>query len=198
MSPMRRDTRDDRVHWETRYAEEIRESAPSRWVTRQIAGLPAGSRCLDLACGAGRHAALLASAGHIVLALDFVEQAVRRAVSIAGAIGLVADASALPLRPRSLDCIVCVNFLDRTLFPALVALLRPGGRLIYETFTRENLAVPAERRRGPSNPAYLLGPSELIALVQPLTVVDSHEGLVSDAAGERYVAAVLAVNESRP
>src|SRR5690606_35954799 len=43
--------------------------SPSQWVVRFLPLIQDG-RVLDLACGGGRHARLLASAGHPVLAVD--------------------------------------------------------------------------------------------------------------------------------
>jgi tellurite methyltransferase len=185
--------RDDRAHWTARYAAEIRESAPSAWVAAHVASLAPGAVCLDLASGAGRHAALLAAPGRTVVALDFVEMVARRASRTGRVVGVVAEAAALPLRAASFDLVVVVNFLDRSIFPTLASLLRPGGRLIVETFTVENLQrVAADRRRGPSDPAFLLTPGELPRLVEPLRVLASREGLVRDEAGERWVAGIVA------
>lgn len=87
---------------------------------------------------------------------------------------------------------LCVNYLDRSLVPRLAHLLRPGGRLIIETFTTAQPALG----RGPANPDYLLQPGELRPLVAPLHVVEYSEGLVQDDAGERYVGRMVAVNEA--
>src|SRR5262245_27382081 len=43
---------------------------PSPWVVRVRSLVPPGGELLDLACGAGRHTALLAARGHPVLAVD--------------------------------------------------------------------------------------------------------------------------------
>jgi SAM-dependent methyltransferase len=127
--------------------------------------------------------------------VDFVARAVATAAARHPAIlGVVADTRALPFASASLDAIVCVSFLDRALFPVLARLLRPGGVLVYETFTLEHLDLVASgRSRGPSNASYLLGRSELPRLVAPLAVREAAEGLVIDDAGERHVARVVAV-----
>ena len=49
--------------------------------------------------------------------------------------------------------------------------LRPGGLLVYETFTREQA-----RRGKPTNPAFLLEPGELRTLVAPLEILFEREG----------------------
>lgn len=153
--------------------------------------VPAGALVLDLAAGAGRHARAIADTGRPVVAVDFVEAAVRRAVRGSPLVeGVVADTVALPFLPGTLPAIVCVNFLDRALFPRLIGLLELGGFLVYETYTVEHLSLDAVR--GPRNPDYLLRPGELRTLVAPLTVLEYREGRDRDEAGERHVASVVA------
>jgi len=189
------DSRDDRAHWEARYADAETAWPASPWVVRQCLALPAGCTIVDIAGGSGRHAVPLARAGRTVIVVDFIPTAVRTATQRdSGILGAVADVRALPMRDGSLGAIVCVNFLDRTLFPSLVGLLLPGGALIYETFTRRHLdLVRAGRAHGPRNPTYLLDDGELRMLVAPLVVQEYTEGLVADEVGERHVARVVAV-----
>ena len=61
-------------------------------------------------------------------------------------VDLEADDGVLGRDPA--DVIVVVHYLHRRLFPSLISALRPGGLLIYETFTQ------AQAMRGnPTNPA---------------------------------------------
>jgi hypothetical protein len=85
--------------------------------------------------------------------------------------------------PQTYDVIVVVHYLHRPLFHTLLAALRPGGLLVYETFTRAQAA-----RGRPSNPAFLLEPGELLTRVRSLDVLASREG---DYEG-RMVASVIA------
>ena len=187
----------DRSHWETRYGERGAEPdrAPSPWVIERCLTLPSTSLIVDVAGGTGRHAGRLAEQGRTTIVIDFVHDAVARAVSRhSRVLGVVGDVRTLPLRPETVDAIVCVSFLDRSLFPTFADLLRPNGVLVYETFTRAHLGVVARGlARGPRNPDYLLEPNELPALVDPLRVIEHEELLVVDAAGERHVARVMAV-----
>jgi len=81
------------------------------------------------------------------------------------------EAGPVDLGERAFDLIVVVHYLHRPLFPALARALRPGGVLLYETFTT------AQAERGhPRNPEYLLQPGELARLVAPLQVIRSREG----------------------
>ena len=100
----------------------------------------------------------------------------------------------MPLRESSVDAIVVVSFLDRSLFPMIRCLLNPGGTLIYETFTLQHLdVVNRGRARGPRNAEYLLEPGELRRLAAPLDVIEHEECLATDSAGERHVARLVAI-----
>ena len=67
--------------------------------------------------------------------------------------------------PHSFYVILVSFFLERELVPALIAALRPGGLLFYQTFSRV-----AVSDCGPSNPAYRLDDNELLQLFRPLRV----------------------------
>ena len=184
---------DSRARWEARYATAGEDKAPSRWVIERCLALPAATLIVDVAAGLGRHARPLAAAGRRVVAVDFVERAVAHAARGGAVLGVVADAALLPFADGSLDAILSVNYLDRSLFAVFARLLRPGGRLVVETYTRRHAALVAEgRARAPRNPAYMLEPGELPRLVAPLAGVDGREELVRDDAGERWVAGVVA------
>jgi tellurite methyltransferase len=188
--------RDDRSHWQARYGERGPEldRAPSAWVIDRCLVMPRDTLFLDVAGGTGRHAMALAREGRSVVVMDFVFAAVQAAEMRHPRIsGVVADVRACPLRVASVDAIVCVSFLDRSVFPLFATLLRAGGTLVYETFTREHLDVVARgHARGPRSLEYLLSPGELRTLVVPLAVREYDERLIIDDAGERHVARVVA------
>jgi 2-polyprenyl-3-methyl-5-hydroxy-6-metoxy-1,4-benzoquinol methylase len=125
-----------------------------------------GSRvALDLACGAGRHALYLAEQGFKTTAIDFAEtgleatqqEAERRGVQIETKM-LDLEAPAGDLGAEAFDLIVAVHFLHRPLFAAIKLALKPGGLVVYRTYTRDQLALAD----GPTNPAYVLQPNELL------------------------------------
>jgi hypothetical protein len=66
--------------------------------------------------------------------------------------------------------VIVTNYLYRPLLPALVAALKPGGVLIYETFAQGNEALGK-----PSNPDFLLHPGELLDAVQGRLTVVAYE-----------------------
>lgn len=156
----------------------------SPWVARFIDLIPAGGEVLDLACGGGRHARLLAAHDHPVLAVD------RNAESLALAAGTGVTTLQLDLEANGDDGkahdtwpfavnrfagIVVTNYLHRPLWPQLVASLAVGGMLIYETFAQGN-----EQFGKPSNPAFLLTRGELLQVAQNhgLQIVAFEDGYV--------------------
>ena len=150
---------------------------PSAWVARWAQAIPPGET-LDLACGGGRHARLLAALGHPVLAVD------RDAAALAQAAGpgimtlrhdFEEEGSVWPFAPGRFAGIVVTNYLHRPLFAHLAQALAPGGVLVYETFAQGN-----ELFGKPSNPAFLLAPGELldVALHHGLRVLAYENGVV--------------------
>jgi SAM-dependent methyltransferase len=189
---------DDRTKWTAKYAHATgADRASSPWVMARALALPDDALILDVAAGLGRHAIPLAARGRRVIALDFVERAVRLTTWGGPTVmGVVADARHLPFRDRSVDAVLCTYYLNREVFAAVARLLRPGGTLIAETYTTRHLdLVAAGRARGPRDRAVLLAPGELRQLVAPLRVVEGYEGRVEDVAGERETAGVVAVAE---
>jgi SAM-dependent methyltransferase len=165
-------------------------TAPARWVTEHAQLLPRAGLALDVACGEGRHALWLAERGLTTMAIDRDEARVLRLAAEAARRGLSLRVQAADLEDRafalaesSYDVIVVVHYLHRPLFPSLLVALRPGGVLVYETFTR----AQAERGR-PTNPAFLLEPGELFERVRALDVLASREGEFDG----RMVASVVA------
>jgi SAM-dependent methyltransferase len=117
---------------------------------------------LDLACGSGRHARFLAGKGYAVHAVDRDAAAID---SLRGAERISAaqcdlEGADWPLAGRSFAGIVVTNYLWRPRLPDVLALLAPGGVLIYETFMLGNEAYGK-----PSNPEFLLRPGELREIV---------------------------------
>ena len=151
--------------------------APARWLVDHQHLLPTGGSALDVAAGSGRHALWLAQRGFATRAVDRDEAALAVLRAEAARRGVQVDAERVDLEgpgvrlPASAyDVIVVVHYLHRPLFTALRDALRPGGVLVYETFTRGQAA-----RGKPTNPAFLLEPGELRRLVQPLDVLVERE-----------------------
>jgi SAM-dependent methyltransferase len=154
---------------------------PSAWVAR-FAPLIAQGEVLDLACGSGRHARLLAALGRPVLAAD------RDAEALAMAAGHairtlqidLENGAPWPFEPNRFAAVVVTNYLYRPLFPHILASLADNGLLIYETFAQGNALFGK-----PSNPDFLLKPGELLdvarcGLASPLHVIAFEDGYVKN------------------
>ncbi len=165
--------------------------APSPWVQRWSALVPAGAAVLDVACGSGRHTRWFAARGARVTALDRDAAALDALRDVAAEI-VAADIEAgpWPLAGRRFDAVVVTNYLWRALLPTLVASVDAGGVLIYETFARGNEAFGK-----PSNPDFLLAPGELLDAVRgALRVVAYEDGLLD--APPRCVQRIAALREA--
>lgn len=183
-----------REKWDARYREAERIPEPARVLAENHHLLPAAGSALDLACGLGENALSLAAAGLAVTAWDLSPVAIERLKAEAQRRGLavtaeVRDVQARPPGPESFDVILVAHFLDRDLIPAIAAALRPGGLLLYQTFTRE-----AVNACGPSNPDFRLAPNELLRLFPGLLVrVYREEGRLGDLTrGTRDLALLVA------
>ena len=166
------------------------EPAASAWVRRFAALIPEHGLVLDVACGAGRHARLLATLGYRVEAVDRDAQLLAGLQGIPGITTRVADleGDAWPYEAASFDGVVVTNYLHRPRFDALIDALKPGGVLIYETFMVDN-----ETLGRPSNPEFLLKEGELLDRVRPrLTVVAFEQGRV-DSPKPAFIQRICAV-----
>jgi SAM-dependent methyltransferase len=185
----------NRVHWDARYREH-QPRPPSallgRWLPR-LAPTGDHARALDLACGTGRNALLLAQHGWRVLGVDISPVALGIARYEARAQGVDLDLVAINLDewmlPQAHFDLICVfRFLDRALCARLPTALKPGGTLIYETFTIAQRAFEG----GPRADAFLLQPNELPTLFPTLAVLEYAEGVVHEDERPRALAGLVA------
>jgi tellurite methyltransferase len=134
-------------------------------------------RALDVAGGVGRHAIWLAQRGWQVNLVDISEVGVgeaRKNAEERGVTGVelgVRDLKKSPPDPESYDLVLVFFYLERELFPALLAALRPGGVLIYKTYTVEQRKFSG----GPTHPMHLLKPNELLHVFAQLRVLHYRE-----------------------
>lgn len=183
-----------RQRWDKRHGEAEGTGDPAKVLLENRHLLPSGGDALDLACGRGANALLLAESGLEVQAWDLSpvaierlrKEAARRELSIEAE---ARDVIASPPSPCSYDVIVVSHFLDRSLAPAIIAALRPGGLLFYQTFSRV-----AVTDRGPEDPTFRLAENELLELFKPLKVrFYREEGRLGDTSqGWRDIAMLVA------
>ncbi|MCB1734127.1 MAG: class I SAM-dependent methyltransferase [Gammaproteobacteria bacterium] len=178
----------DRIRWDLRYRERPTGPVAACAVLQDHAYLlPSTGEALDIACGLGGNALLLAEHGLRTRAWDIAPSAIDalNAVARPGLSAEARDVMTDPPEADSFDVIVVSRYLERALCPAIAAALRPGGLLFYQTFVRE-----AVDDTGPRTAAFRLEPGELLSLFAGLQVVhytdlacigDTAQGLRNEA-----------------
>ena len=151
-------------------------------------GRPGPRRALDLAMGEGRHAIPLAEAGFVTYGVDVaVDRLMTARRALRGrrldVMQWAADLDTYPLPVEHFDLLFCTRFLLRARWDDLKRSVRPGGFVMYETFTTGQAA----RGVGPSSPDHLLHPGELAGAFDDWSILHSEE-VEEPAAMARLVA----------
>ena len=135
--------------------EHVREAAP------------AAADAVDIACGRGQNSLALATYGLKTLAVDYSSEALKLCAKLAAETGLEVETRCYDLETADkdwgdsrFDVVAVFRYLHRPLIPLLKRIVRPGGIIIYKTFTRKQLQFGT----GPRKPAYLLEEKELSEL----------------------------------
>ena len=175
--------------WDERYRRgEHATNEPSRVLAQALETLRgndqqesganiSGKRALDLACGAGRHAVLLAANGLEVLAVDASSVGIEITRRRAAERGLKVDARVADLErgefciePGGFDIICDFYYLQRDLFAQMRRGVRAGGMVVAAIHM-------VDERAGvkPMNPDFLLRTGELLAEFQGWEILHYHE-----------------------
>jgi len=183
---------DEKTVWDARYREK-----PGSWTEPDellinayeqfLSAAPPGV-ALDLAGGAGRNTLFLLRRGWRVKLLDISEVGLELALEKAAAEGVSSNLSAelvdlntaVDLGSKQYDLITVFFFLRRELFPALVTALKPGGLLIYKTYTESR----RDFGHGAGDPRYLLKSGELRRSFATLRELHYQETTDAKAAAE--------------
>lgn len=181
--------------WDARYRQhDVDWPVAADVLTQNQHLLPDSGKALDLACGLGGNALLLAETGLAVTAQDVSPVAIDKLQIIAQKRGLQINAEVrdvlvtLPAAAQY-NVIVVSYYLERVLAPVIMHALKPGGVLFYQTWCRQKVAD-----KGPTNPDYLLADNELLTLFADLKLrVYREEALLGDKSqGFRNVAMLVA------
>ncbi|MGA6826013.1 dihydroneopterin aldolase [Nitrospira sp. NS4] len=191
----------------TRLQHQLQQSepAPAPFLMQQLHRLPKG-RVLDVAAGGGRHALFLAAHGYQVDALDrdgaaltqLSQSAAGRRLSSITTRTMDLEQPA-PFDPdfghERYDGIVVFFYLHRPLFPFLIEALKPGGVVVYETFSIDNHL----RHGHPRRQEFCLTRNELLRLTSPLQVLHYDEGAHDGVhgSGSTYTAQLVAQKPAR-
>jgi tellurite methyltransferase len=162
---------------------------PSQFLEENIHLIPKG-KVLDIAMGGGRNSVYLAQKGFDVEGVDSSTEAINMANALAKEKGVSITTRLIDLekepfiKEKRYDCIICFNYLQRTLFPFIRKGLRKGGIIVYETYI-----VDQAQFGRPSNPDHLLKHNELLEFFSGFRVLRYHEGIMEK---ERAVAGIIA------
>jgi tellurite methyltransferase len=131
-------------------------------IARDLDAARTRPRAFDVACGRGRHLAVIARAGFRTFGVDVKLDALRDAADATARDRVTArlwcaDLTQHPLPHARFDLVIVTRYLQRNLFPSLQQAVRAGGVLLYETFTTAQRALGT----GPTSPDHLLEPNEL-------------------------------------
>ena len=190
----------ERVRWNQKYSQkgmENWESRPSEWLRSHQSFLQVQERgaALDVACGNGRNSFFLAALGFAVEAADISDVAIdwlQQQVSQKN----------VPIQPIQMDfendmltkdkyqVVLCFNYLERRLFPALKEALVPGGLLFFETVYREDITILGSSM----NPQYVLDYNELLLAFSELRILEYQEKIIyaSDVGKKKALASMMA------
>jgi tellurite methyltransferase len=183
---------DEKTLWDKKYGERSHSSLePDPFLVSAYDEFLFGTSpglALDVAGGVGRHSIWLAQRDWRVKLLDISEVGVKQAEEnakssgTAGAISTeVRDLNTIQdLGREQYDLIVVFFYLQRELFPALLDAIKPGGILIYKTYTTEQKNYPG----GPSHPMFLLEPNELLHAFRSMRVLHYHETIQEKGVAE--------------
>jgi len=186
----------DRDKWNHRYATDSqRKNNPVELLVDWLPKLPRG-RALDVACGAGRNALLLAQAGYRVDAIDISKEGLDLARQNAESQGLEINWIEQDLDEprefdRNYDLIVVMWYVNLPLIARLCDCLAPGGYLLCE----EHL-VTEQEVIGPATASFRVAPGALRDAVSDLDIQIYEESVKPIAEGGQVASARVVANKS--
>jgi len=166
----------DKEKWNTKYDSRTCPAGrdPSQWLVDHTDLLAGKGKALDIAMGQGRNTLFAASLGYDVLGVDISEVGISHAETLARQNNLtihsrIADLDNYEIEENTYDLILCFYFLNRRLFEGIQKGLKPGGILIFETFTVDYLKYSGFKRE------WVLEKNELREAFPELKVLDYQE-----------------------
>jgi len=160
-----------KIRWDKIYSKADYDKTQAATVLAEHQLLLPKKGCgLDLACGLGENALLLAEYGLETYAFDISSVAIKKLQQQALQRKLVIhcqqqDIEKTPLAKNKFDVIVVSRFLSRDLSCEIMNALKLGGLLFYQTFTQAKIS-----KTPPNNPNYLLAENELLHLFSSLKI----------------------------
>lgn len=196
--------------WDRRYAGEalLFGEAPNEYLREQAPRLPPRGRALCVADGEGRNSVWLAQHGLSVDAFDISAVAVDKARALARRHGVavdyaVADGDALAWPEGRYDVIaaIFIQFADppmrQRLFAGMVRALAPGGMLVLQGYTPEQLNY---RSGGPQRVDHLYTEAMLREQFAALEIIEltSYEAELNEGTQHTGTAALIGMVARKP
>lgn len=190
----------DRDRWNERYAGREPRSViqPDEWLVEALEAIEknlgptqSARRALDIACGLGHNAIWLAQQGLHSDAVDISTSGLELARQSAKAnqvhVGWIeADLDEWMPAAHQYDISLVFRFLDRTSVPRVVrSALRPGGWLVYETFSDTQCWRPDNSI---GNRSFMLAAGELLQLFPDFDVLVHRQDSLHDRSVVRLLA----------
>lgn len=169
--------------WNERYAEEtyVYGTLPNAFFKEELSKLAVGTILLP-AEGEGRNAVFAAEQGWNVYAFDFSPTAQHKANKLANERGVsiqykVASFDEITFKPVFFDCIALLFVhlhpaTRKTYHEKLIEWLKPGGTLLLEGFSKEQINKPSG---GPKNTDMLFSKEELTKDFEALRQIEISE-----------------------
>lgn len=145
---------------------------------------------LDIGCGGGRDAIYLAKNRMNVIAIDHEPKVLKRSKALANLSGAnlkfkccdIKKAACLP--EQKFDLITVVRFLNRDIYEYIKEFTRPGGFVLFQTFTKG-----VEAFESPKNPNFILKTDELAQVFAGYNIIIDRIETLNDG---RPIASFLA------
>ncbi|MGS0689823.1 class I SAM-dependent methyltransferase [Shewanella sp. 0m-8] len=149
-------------------------------------------KVLDLACGSGRNGQWFTDRNCQVSYLDKdltgLDIALPDKTTVIERLEWNLEDGSAPLLPQAhYDIILVFNYLHRPLLNQIIDSIKPGGLIIYETFTEQQAQIGR-----PRNPDFLLKAGELKAIFANWSCLHYSEDLFGELLNASYKAQIIA------
>lgn len=130
---------------------------------------------LDIGCGSGRDAVYLAINEWKVLAIDYLDRLLQKCNTLANRYDVEVNTLRLDLEgqindfasiKQQFDLVQVIRYLHRPLLPLLIEKIKPGGYLLYQTFSQG-----CEAFGKPKNPRFILKQNELAEYFKAFNII---------------------------
>ncbi|MEY3048427.1 MAG: Tellurite methyltransferase [Bacteroidota bacterium] len=185
----------DKTFWNERFGEPgfMYGDQPNDFLKATSSSLKPGGRILCLAEGEGRNAVYLATQGFDVTCVDFSESGLKKTEQLSESHGVsvctvCADLGLYEIEHEAWDGIVMIfghfnEGLRASLYKRISAGLKPGGTLLMEVYTKDQLSYGTG---GPKSIEYLYDKQELEAAFSEFSSVSIQEVIREINEGEYH------------